>query len=180
VRVPPAELARELDSFFGSVPKGPGYHVELRTEAYLCKPVFDVLKKHGIGQVLSHWTWLPDLKRQLARAGGTLIDSNGMAVIRLMTPLGVRYEDAYAMAFPFDRLIDDMLQPAMVPQTAELMWEGVRQEKEVNVIINNRAGGNAPLIARQLAIKFIEMGKTRLAKADRPGANTSGVQGGNS
>jgi hypothetical protein len=78
-----------------------------------------------------------------------------------MTPLGMRYEDAYARAFPFDGVIEDMLQPAMVPQTAELMWKGVGQEIEVNIIINNRAAGNAPLIARQLAIKFIEMGKTR-------------------
>ncbi len=157
-RVPPGELARELDSFFASLPRGPGLHVELRTESYLCEPVFDILAKHGVGQVLSHWTWLPTLKRQFFAAGGNFIDSGGQALIRLMTPLGMRYQDAYARAFPFDRVIEEMLQPAMVPQAAELMWEAISLGKEINVIINNRAGGNAPLIARQLALKFVELG----------------------
>ncbi|MFZ2446258.1 MAG: DUF72 domain-containing protein [Syntrophobacteraceae bacterium] len=160
-RVPPEDLASELDAFFSSVPRDSRHHVELRTEAYLCEPVFDVLRKHGIGQVLSHWTWLPDLGKQLARAGGGFIDAGGQTVIRLMTPLGTRYEDAYAKAFPFDRLIEGMLQPAMAPRTAELMWEAVGQGKEVNVLINNRSGGNAPLIARQLAMEFTETRKRK-------------------
>jgi uncharacterized protein YecE (DUF72 family) len=156
-RVAPAEFARNLEVFFGNVPEDTRYHVEVRTEAYLSEPVFSVFRKHGIGQVLSHWTWLPNLKRQFGRAGGRFIDAGGQAVIRLMTPLGVRYEDAYAKAFPFDKLIEDMVQPSMIPQTAELMWEGVRQGIEVNVIINNRAGGNAPGIAQLVAKKFVQM-----------------------
>ncbi|MEN6441866.1 MAG: DUF72 domain-containing protein [Syntrophobacter sp.] len=160
-RVSPVALAGELDEFFGAIPGDPRYHIELRTEAYLCKPVLDVLRRHGVGQVLSHWTWLPNLKRQRAKSGGDFISAGGQTVIRLMTPLGVRYEDAYAKAFPFDRIVDDMLQPGMVPQTAELMWEAISEGKEINVIINNRAGGNAPLIARQLALKFAEMGRPK-------------------
>jgi hypothetical protein len=49
-RTPPAEMARALDSFFEAIPKDDRYHVELRTESYLCKPVFDVLAKHGVGR----------------------------------------------------------------------------------------------------------------------------------
>ncbi len=162
-RMPPEELAASLDAFFNSVPRDDRYHVELRTEAYLSKPVFEVFRKHGVGQVLSHWTWLPSLKRQLSRAGGRFFHAGGHAVIRLMTPIGIRYEDAYARAFPFDKLIEDMVQPGMVPQTAELMWEGIKQGVEINVIINNRAGGNAPLIARRLVQKFIEFGTKRHA-----------------
>jgi uncharacterized protein YecE (DUF72 family) len=156
-RVAPAKFARDLDGFFKSIPGDNRYHVEVRTEAYLAEPVFSVFQKYGIGQVLSHWTWLPNLKRQFARAGGRFIDAGGQAVIRLMTPLGIRYEDAYAKAFPFDRLIEEMVQPAMISQTAELMWAGIGQGVEVNVIINNRAGGNAPRIAQELARRFVQM-----------------------
>lgn len=153
-RANPVEFARELDLFFSALPGDSRYHVELRTEAFICRPVMDVLQKHGIGQVLSHWTWLPNLKRQLAKAGGGFIAAGESVLIRLMTPLGTRYEDAYARAFPFDRIVAEMLQPEMISVTADLMCEAVRQGKEVNVIINNRSGGNAPLIARQLALEF--------------------------
>jgi hypothetical protein len=48
-----------------------------------------------------------------------------------------------------------MLQPRMVDETAELMREGTRQNVSVNVIINNRAGGNAPRIAQLVAERFL-------------------------
>jgi hypothetical protein len=35
------------------------------------------------------------------------------------------------------------------------MRQAVEQGMAVNVIINNRAGGNAPLIARMIAEKFL-------------------------
>jgi uncharacterized protein YecE (DUF72 family) len=158
-RIPPAELAARLDSFFGSIPRDDRYHVELRTEAYFCKPVMDVLRKYGAGQILSHWTWLPGLKTQFSKGGKRFIAAGGQSVIRLMTPIGVRYEDAYARAFPFNRLIEEMIQPGMVAQTAELMWEALREQIEINIIINNRAGGNAPDLARRIIRQFIEMGR---------------------
>ncbi len=32
--------------------------------------------------------------------------------MRLMTPHGMRYEEAYARAFPFDRLVDGLASPS--------------------------------------------------------------------
>ena len=152
----PEELAARLDRFFSSIPRDTRYHVELRTEAYLSKPVIDVLQKHGAGQVLSHWTWLPPLRTQFSRAGNRFITAGGQAVIRLMTPIGTRYEDAYAKAFPFNRLMEEMIQPGMIPQTVSLMWEALRNDVEINLIINNRAAGNAPLLAQRIVRKFVE------------------------
>jgi uncharacterized protein YecE (DUF72 family) len=157
----PVELATKLDRFFSSIPRDNRYHVELRTEAYLTKPVIDVLRKHDAGQVLSHWTWLPALRMQFSRAGSRFITAGGQAVIRLMTPIGVRYEDAYAKAFPFNRLLEEMIQPGMIPQTVRLMWEALTNDVEINVIINNRAGGNAPLLAQRIVREFVGMGGKR-------------------
>ena len=69
-RAPVNEMAQALDKFFSQIPKDSRYHLELRTDLYLRDQVFEVLAKHGVGQVLSHWTWLPPLRKQLAKADG--------------------------------------------------------------------------------------------------------------
>lgn len=76
-----------------------------------------------------------------------------------MTPIGVRYEDAYARAFSFDRLIEEMIEPGMISQTAQLMWKAVSDEVEINIMINNRAAGNAPGLAQRIVKEFLEMGR---------------------
>lgn len=156
-RLPAKNIAAALDAFFEAIPSDSRYHLELRTESYLIKPLFEVLEKYGVGQVLSHWTWLPTLKKQWLKSGGNFFNKGNVAIIRLMTPLGVRYEDAYAQAFPFTKVVDGMLQYEMVEETAELMWKGLQQKVTMNVIINNRAGGNAPMIAQHIAKKFLSL-----------------------
>jgi uncharacterized protein YecE (DUF72 family) len=155
-RRPPDDLALELDRFFCAIPPDQRYHVELRTEAYLVKPVFEVFRKHGVGQVLSHWTWLPPLQEQFARSGGSFLNSGRQCVVRLMTPRGVRYEDAYARAHPFNRPVDGMMDASMVEQTVQLMHTAIRERVQINIIVNNRAGGNAPVMAQQIARRLLE------------------------
>jgi uncharacterized protein YecE (DUF72 family) len=154
-RVPIQKLAEDLDGFFDAIPEDSRYHIELRTEAYLSPPVFKVLERHGVGQVLSHWTWLPPLKKQLMKAEGRVLNSGNQRLIRLMTPMGMRYEDAYAKAHPFCKPIDGMLRSEMVDETADLMRQATERDVVTNVIINNRAGGNAPIIAQRVAKQFI-------------------------
>ena len=74
-----------------------------------------------------------------------------------MNTSGVKYEDAYAKAFQFSNLIEGMMQDKMVEETAELMGKGLKQGMKINVIINNRAGGNAPLIGQQIANFFLSL-----------------------
>ncbi len=148
-------MAGALDAFFKKVPKDTRYHLEVRTELYLREPLFSVLEKHSVGQVLSHWTWLPPLRKQLLKAGGRFFNAGKQCVIRLLTPLRMRYEDSYVQAHPFDRLVEGMLQPEMSLETVDIMWQAVNQGVLVNVIINNRAGGNAPMIAQMIAKKFL-------------------------
>jgi len=155
-RDPVKQVAETLDGFFRKLPGDKRYHLEIRTELYLRDALFAILEKHGVGQVLSHWTWLPPLRKQFAKAGGKSFNSGGQGVIRLLTPLRMRYEDSYLQAYPFDRLVEGMVQPEMILETVDLMWQAVNQGVLLNVIINNRAGGNAPLIAEMVAKKFRE------------------------
>jgi uncharacterized protein YecE (DUF72 family) len=154
-RIPIPQLASGWDAFFESLPRDTRYHLELRTEAYWSPPLFEVLEKHGVGQVLSHWTWLPPLSRQLARAGGRWVTSGQGGLVRLMTPIGKRYEEAFAQAHPFDKLVEGMLSPGLVQDTVALMKRSAERELDLFLIINNRAGGNAPLIAQEIAREFL-------------------------
>jgi len=155
-RLAEAEVVTSWDHFFQAIPRDDRYHLELRTEAYWQDSLFKVLEKYGVGQILSHWTWLPPLEKQFIRAGRRFFNAGKQAVIRLMTPLGVRYEEAYEKAFPFDKMVDGMLQPRMIAETARLMNLAVKEHIQMNIIINNRSGGSAPLIARQIAEEFLD------------------------
>jgi len=42
----------------------------------------------------------------------------------------------------------------MIQDTAQIVNEAVQDKIQVNLIINNRAGGNAPLIAQEIADSF--------------------------
>jgi|WetSurMetagenome_2_1015567.scaffolds.fasta_scaffold44856_2 hypothetical protein len=45
----------------------------------------------------------------------------------------------------------------VIKETAELMWKGLKQGVKINVIIKNRAGENAPMIARLAAKRFLNL-----------------------
>ena len=146
----PDMLARDLDAFFRKIPKDRRYHMEIRTERLLAEPVFSVLKKHGVGLVLSQWTWLPSLQTQFKKAGG-LASADDSLAIRLVTPRGKTYDETYAAAHPFDVLVEGMLHPSVVEETVEIIRGVVQRGSQLYLFINNRAGGNAPAIAQQVA-----------------------------
>ncbi len=156
-RVSPDQMARDLERFFSQVPRDERYHLELRTPQYLAEPVFRVMEHYGVGQVLSHWSWLPPLSRQMEESGGRFLKKGKVSLLRLMTPLGMRYEEAYARAYPFDHIVDGMLQPRMVEETARIMMAVVQTGGHAYVIVNNRSGGNAPQIAKMVAQRFLEL-----------------------
>ena len=68
----------------------------------------------------------------------------------------MRYEDSYMKAYPFNKIVEVMLQPEMVLEAIEIMERGIERGDKINIIVNNRAGGNAPLIATLIAEKFTE------------------------
>ena len=49
-----------------------------------------------------------------------------------------------------------MIQPGMVQETAEIMRKAITDSVETSILINNRAGGNAPLIAQKVAEEFLK------------------------
>ena len=50
-----------------------------------------------------------------------------------------------------------MLDPESIEDTAKIVNEAIKDKVQVNLIINNRAGGNAPMIAKEVAKKLPAM-----------------------
>jgi len=90
------------------------------------------------------------------------LNSGNQVVIRLITPLRMTYEESYAKAFPFDKMVSGMLDSEMSEDTTKIVNEAVKDRLQVNLIINNRAGGNAPLIAQKIADRFHSEKQQRL------------------
>jgi hypothetical protein len=154
-----SDMAGDLDRFFKALPRDDRYHVEIRTAGLLKGPVLDTLEKNRIGLILSHWTWLPSLEEQysLWEEGGGF--SNKALIIRLITPRNKTYAQTYHVAFPFDRLVEGMLREDMIEDTVEIIKGVISRGKRIYLLINNRAGGNAPFIAQRIADRFVSTGQ---------------------
>jgi uncharacterized protein YecE (DUF72 family) len=155
-RPSPGEHAEAWDRFFQQIPKDNRYHLEVRTETLPTDEYFKVLEEHGVGQVFSHWTWLPSLSKQFGLTDQRFFNAGQECIIRLITPRRVRYEESYRMAYPFNQLVDGMLDARMIEEGVEIASAAIDKGVTANVIINNRAGGNAPIIAQRLAQQLAE------------------------
>lgn len=156
----PADNVAELDPFFEAIGSDTQCHVELRSPHLLEAPHFDWLADRGLGHVFSHWTWLPPLADQWRASGERFTAANRDAVVRLLTPLRMKYADAYALAHPFDRpvpeLADSDQAKAMVRDATALALEAAVRDACVVVIANNRAWGNAPALAQTIARRVLD------------------------
>ena len=72
------------------------------------------------------------------------------------------YEESYVKAFPFDKMVDGMLDPDMIEDTVKVVNEAIKDKIRANLIINNRVGGNAPFIAQMIANKLHSQEQQRL------------------
>ena len=108
------------------------------------------------------WAYLPPLRKQLAKVKTEFFNSGKQAVIRLITPLRMSYEESYAKSFPFEKMVSGMFDPEMIEDTAKIVNEAIKDKVQVNLIINNRAGGNAPLIAQTIADRLHKQKQQRL------------------
>lgn len=156
----PEDNLAELDGFFAQVPAGVQIHLELRSAHLLTEPYFAWLETRGLGFVFSHWTWLPPLREQWKRCGGRFTARDGQVVTRLLTPLGMPYARAYAQAHPFDKPLPAITESnagrSMVLDVAALAYQAFGSNRILNIIVNNRAWGNAPALAQAIAHRILD------------------------
>lgn len=142
----PGENIASLGEFFEAVPPDHRYHIEERTDRLKTPDYFAFLRERGIGNVFSHWTWLPDLRKQWEQSDGFV--SPSLSLTRLLTPLRVAYEDSYARYHPFAEMKDEI--ETMYRDAAFIIREGLSVGLPTITIANNRAGGNANDVNRRV------------------------------
>lgn len=156
----PEENIAELDSFFSELPREIQSHIELRSSHLLAPPYFHWLEDRGIGHIFSHWCWLPKIREQWSLAGERFTATNGDVVARLLTPLKMDYATAYAKTYPFDKPVDELANSRqtsdMILDVTALVYQAMDFETMINVLLNNRAYGNAPALGRAIAHRVLD------------------------
>ena len=58
------DFVAALDSFFGKLPKGWPYAVEMRNQTWLREDYFACLARHGVTHVFNSWSAMPPVSEQ--------------------------------------------------------------------------------------------------------------------
>lgn len=100
----------------------------------------DLLRAHGIAHVYNHWNAMPPLAMQHVTLGRRF--TAPFVVIRLLTPLGMAFDEAVTRYAPYDRLIQPI--PRMRADALALVRQAMAEGQSAYVLVNNRSEGNAP------------------------------------
>jgi uncharacterized protein YecE (DUF72 family) len=128
-----------LDRFFGKLPRGYRYAVELRTREYLTPEYVSLLASHRVSPVLNWWTHMPPLSEQFGVPG--VADAEFLLARVLVAPRRA-YADAVKFFSPYDRIKEE--HPEMRTEAAKIARFAEAKKKDFFLIVNNRAEGCAP------------------------------------
>jgi uncharacterized protein YecE (DUF72 family) len=100
----PQQFADALDRFFGELPRGPQYSVEVRNAEFLVPAYFAVLREHNVAHLFNSWTRMPPIGAQLDLPGSITAD---FLVARALLRPGRQYATAVEAFAPYDRVQDE-------------------------------------------------------------------------
>jgi len=137
----------KLDRFFSQLPKDFQYAIEIRNKGFLRPEYFETLRQHNVAHLFNHWTKMPPLRDQMAAAGENPFTAD-FAVARLLTPLGIKYEQAVAMNAPYDAI--KVRLPEMRDDVERLIDHALEFNIRLFILVNNRTEGCAPLTVLEM------------------------------
>ncbi len=167
----PQQFADRLDAFFGRLPRGPAYAVEVRNEEFLIPAYFAVLREHDVAHVFNSWTRMPRIGAQIDLPGALTAP---FIVARALLRPGRTYDDAVDAFSPYDRVLDadggvrtDLVRLAQVALAANV---------PAYILVNNRLEGSAPLTILAVA-HMLDTILTDPASAAPPASTTAPHRG---
>lgn len=155
-RAPERFIAR-LQEFFGRLPPGCQYAVEMRDDRIITRRFFASLKESGVGYSVSVHPRMPPVAAQAAAMSGF---GPGPLIVRWNLHAGYTYEEARQRFTPFDRLIDE--DHATRQSIARLCLATLATGHECTIIANNKAEGSAPLTLIKLAEAIVSAARQRM------------------
>lgn len=147
----PQHFAERLHTFLDALPHGPHYAVEIRTPQWLTPDYADALVATGTSHSYVVHPRMPPLDQQIRAVRGGA--RHGL-VVRWMLRRNLTYEAAKARFSPFRELAEPDLSTR--DALARLIRLALGRDKEVLVIINNKAEGSAPRSVEALAKAVVE------------------------
>lgn len=135
-----SQFVADLDRFFGQLPTGWPYGLELRNKNWLQPEYFACLARHGITHVFNSWSAMPPVGEQMALPGSRT--NPDLCAARFLLKPGRKYEEAVKQFQPYDktREVNEEARKA----GAELVKEGrANPTRKTFIFVNNRLEGNA-------------------------------------
>lgn len=142
-------FAERLHRFLDALPPGPLYAVELRTPALLTPDYAAALDATKSTHCYSVHPAMASLEEQLRTVRHF---EQPALVVRWMLHAGLKYEAARDRYEPFDRVRDE--DPESLERIAVAALDALIAERDVFVIVNNKAEGSAPLSVFRLATRM--------------------------
>jgi uncharacterized protein YecE (DUF72 family) len=142
-------FAERLHAFLDALPPGPLYAVELRTPALLTPEYAAALDATRATHCYSVHPAMASLEDQLKAVRHF---EQPALVVRWMLHAGLRYEAAKDRYEPFDRVRDE--DPESLERIAVAALDALIAERDVFVVVNNKAEGSAPLSVFRLAARM--------------------------
>lgn len=146
----PQQFADALDAFFGRLPRGPQYSVEVRNAEFLVPAYFAVLREHNVAHLFNSWTRMPPIGAQLDLPGSITAD---FLVARALLRPGRQYATAVEAFAPYDRVQDE--NPELRRDLARLAETAVKLRIPAYILVNNRAEGSAPYTVAAVARRLV-------------------------
>jgi len=135
------DFVADLDKFFGNLPKGWPYAVEMRNRYWLVPEYFACLSRHGITQVFNSWDAMPPVGEQMALPGCRT--NPELIAARFLLKPGRNYEEAVKAFKPYDRVQDQNPEARMAGKVLIAEGKEAAQKKRTFIYVNNRLEGNA-------------------------------------
>lgn len=135
------DFVADLDKFFGALPKGWPYAVEMRNKHWLAPEYFACLSRHGITHVFNSWDAMPPVSEQMTLEGSRT--NPQLATARFLLKPGRKYEDAVNAFKPYDRVKDRNPEAREAGKTLIAEGKKAGQRKKTFIYVNNRLEGNA-------------------------------------
>jgi uncharacterized protein YecE (DUF72 family) len=149
----PARFAKQLDGFFGALPRDAPYAVEVRNEEFITPAYFAVLREHGVAHVLNNWTRMPTIGEQLDLPG---VLTGSCLVARALLRTGRTYAEAVDAFAPYDRIREP--NPGLRRDLVRVARTAVETRLPAYILVNNRVEGSAPLTVLEV-VRMFEGGK---------------------